>query len=709
MAAIDWQDVRQQHPIVDTIGRYVQLRKKGKEYEACCPFHAEKTPSFTVNEAKQFYHCFGCGAHGDVIDFVERYHGVERVEALNMLTGGNFGQLDPAQKKQREAEMQQRQAEDEQRQQAAIESARQRWERAIPMDGGTNTYLERKGVAPHMCKREGDNLLIPMYGSDGELQSVQSIAPDGGKLFHKNAPTKNARLMIGVNFGRIIVAEGYATGASIFDAMADQVAVAFSKGNMHHVARDLCAQGFKIILAADSNAADEMRALGDELDVPVAIPECGSDFNDQAHDRGIASVADTFRQALLDFANKPEAPPEPPSCSLQFIDAFDFDEHTIPVRPWLVPGVLLSGCTHLLAAPGGTGKSLYTLQMALMMATGNTWGKWQPRKKCRVLIINAEDDTDEQHRRLAAARNLMCINTHDVRGQVMMAHNPSSILMSKMDDAKGKTQNVVATPLVKELREVIQHYQIDVVIVDPFAETFEGDENSNNDTKWAMKIWRDDIARSTGAAVLLVHHTTKNAGDKAGSADAIRGAGALVNSARMAATLFVMTKDEAEAMNIKEEDRFRYVRYDDAKSNQSLIGSRQWFEKVSIKIGNGDPEDSESGDEVGALRPWEPNGINGFEYTQVISMMDAINAGYINEDGIYTDQPFGRTGSGKSARWVGNVVMEHLGVDDEQAKALLRMMFDRGILEEYDCHDGYKGRSTKGVRANLEKAKTAFG
>ncbi|MGD9255381.1 MAG: CHC2 zinc finger domain-containing protein, partial [Chromatiales bacterium] len=50
--------------IVDVIEKRVPLKKAGKEYQACCPFHTEKTPSFTVSQQKQFYHCFGCGAHG---------------------------------------------------------------------------------------------------------------------------------------------------------------------------------------------------------------------------------------------------------------------------------------------------------------------------------------------------------------------------------------------------------------------------------------------------------------------------------------------------------------------------------------------------------------------------------------------------------------------------------------------------------------------
>ena len=78
-------DIKHQHNIVDIIGQYLPLKKSGHNYFACCPFRGEKTPSFTVDENKQFYHCFGCGAHGDVISFLVEYSGLEFVEACQAL------------------------------------------------------------------------------------------------------------------------------------------------------------------------------------------------------------------------------------------------------------------------------------------------------------------------------------------------------------------------------------------------------------------------------------------------------------------------------------------------------------------------------------------------------------------------------------------------------------------------------------------------
>ena len=74
--------------IVDVIDRRVPLDRKGKEYQACCPFHEEKTPSFTVSPAKQFYYCFGCNAHGTAITFLMEYANLGFVEAVEELAEG---------------------------------------------------------------------------------------------------------------------------------------------------------------------------------------------------------------------------------------------------------------------------------------------------------------------------------------------------------------------------------------------------------------------------------------------------------------------------------------------------------------------------------------------------------------------------------------------------------------------------------------------
>jgi DNA primase len=79
------QDLLNRVDIVDVVQRYVQLKKGGANFMGLCPFHGEKTPSFTVSPAKQFYHCFGCGVHGNAIGFMMAYAGMGYVDAVKDL------------------------------------------------------------------------------------------------------------------------------------------------------------------------------------------------------------------------------------------------------------------------------------------------------------------------------------------------------------------------------------------------------------------------------------------------------------------------------------------------------------------------------------------------------------------------------------------------------------------------------------------------
>lgn len=82
-------ELKAQLNIVDIIGREVALKRSGSGYMGLCPFHSEKTPSFSVNEGKQFYHCFGCGKSGDVISFVSEYYKLPFMEAVEKLAREN--------------------------------------------------------------------------------------------------------------------------------------------------------------------------------------------------------------------------------------------------------------------------------------------------------------------------------------------------------------------------------------------------------------------------------------------------------------------------------------------------------------------------------------------------------------------------------------------------------------------------------------------
>ncbi len=136
------EEVRGRVPLAGVISRRVQLKKRGREYLGLCPFHSEKTPSFTVSEEKGFFHCFGCGAHGDVIEFVMRAEGLAFPEAVERLAGEAGMPLPVQSEEERERERERQSLYD------VVEAACAWFERRLEGAPGRAAleYLKRRGL-----------------------------------------------------------------------------------------------------------------------------------------------------------------------------------------------------------------------------------------------------------------------------------------------------------------------------------------------------------------------------------------------------------------------------------------------------------------------------------------------------------------------------------------------------------------------------------
>ena len=147
----------------------------------------------------------------------------------------------------------QRDAEQVQRQQSARGTAAALWQQSPPAT--VHPYLSIKGVRAHAIRQDGNKLLIPLRDTAGVLHSLQTITPDGDKRFHPGGQVKGCYHSIGAPAGVLIVCEGYATGASIYEATGEAVAVAFNAGNLMPVATALHKKypALAIILAADDD------------------------------------------------------------------------------------------------------------------------------------------------------------------------------------------------------------------------------------------------------------------------------------------------------------------------------------------------------------------------------------------------------------------------------------------------------------------------
>ncbi len=139
-------DVLARVDIVDLIGQRIALKRAGKEYQARCPFHDERSPSFTVSPSKQFYHCFGCGAHGSALGFLMQYDGLEFVDAIETLAG-QLGMTVPAGAKGREEGLDELYA--------IVAEAASFYRQQLSYAAPAKAYIEQRGLSAEIVERFG--------------------------------------------------------------------------------------------------------------------------------------------------------------------------------------------------------------------------------------------------------------------------------------------------------------------------------------------------------------------------------------------------------------------------------------------------------------------------------------------------------------------------------------------------------------------------
>jgi DNA primase len=144
------QDLLSRVDIVDVVDRHVKLKRAGANYVACCPFHSEKTPSFTVSAPKQFYHCFGCGAHGTAVGFLMEYSGLGFVDAVKELAQ-SVGMTVPEER----AEHVQRKAEAGDDLHGVLLRAAHYYRAQLKEAAHAIDYLKRRGLSGEIAKRFG--------------------------------------------------------------------------------------------------------------------------------------------------------------------------------------------------------------------------------------------------------------------------------------------------------------------------------------------------------------------------------------------------------------------------------------------------------------------------------------------------------------------------------------------------------------------------
>lgn len=271
-------------------------------------------------------------------------------------------------------------------------------------------------------------------------------------------------------------------------------------------------------------------------------------------------------------------------------------------RRWLLGSILIRQFVTVLAGSGGGGKTSLAIGWALSLASGKPVMGERVGKPRRVLIWS-EDPPEELAKRVDAAMKVHGLTRADIEDRlIVVSIDELKITIARFSQ---ELREVIAVDL-PALRDIILRNRLDVVMLDPIAELHELEENDNVQMAKLMGMIRS-VARETKAAILLLHHASKAsvASGKQSSATATRGAGAIVNSARVSMVLNEMTAKDAEDLGIHEDERPLYGELTRPKAN---MGPRTFggdFLKVElVPFGNGDAENDE--DIVAVSVPWKP-------------------------------------------------------------------------------------------------------
>lgn len=363
----------------------------------------------------------------------------------------------------------------------------------------------------------------------------------------------------------------------------------------------------------------------------------------------------------------------------------------IPRRPWIARGYAMRGAVTVVSGPGSAGKSMLMVAYAACASVGSAFKNFKPAAMLRVATYNVEDDGDEQRRRFSAMfqRLGLDLTAFGDRLAILGPRNVGTLLTVGHDG-----RALLNTDAMDELELFVDGFRPDVLMLDPFVELHDADENDNTVIRAVMARFRI-LASKYAMAVIVLHHARKGAGDP-GDPESLRGASSIVGAARVVLTLAVMTKDEAKAFGIGDERRRLYFRLDGAKSNYAPIEEAEWFERQEIRLDNDGGD--EQGDGVAVAWPWKPpSTIGAATPEQLNRCLDTIaspGAGWL----------FSPRSNGK--HWAGAVLIRQLGYNEKQAAALIRAWLKTGTLYIQQFEDDQR-KSREGVRVDDSKRPTA--
>ncbi len=272
------QDLLSRVDIVEVIDRHVKLKRSGANYSACCPFHSEKSPSFTVSPTKQFYHCFGCGAHGTAVGFLMEHGGMGFVEAVKELAQG-VGMKVPEEPRSESA---QRRAQQGESLHEVLLRAAQHYRNQLKDAPQAIAYLKKRGLSGDIAKRFGigyvpdewQNLAAAFSDYDGPMLATAGLVKqkEDGKRYDvfRNRiifPIVDVRGNV-IGFGGRVLGEGEpkylnSPETPVFEKGRELYGLYQARRAIHDAGRALVVEGYMDVVAlAQSGVEYAVATLG---------------------------------------------------------------------------------------------------------------------------------------------------------------------------------------------------------------------------------------------------------------------------------------------------------------------------------------------------------------------------------------------------------------------------------------------------------------
>ena len=491
----------------------ISFKKTGKSsnnYKALCPFHSEKTPSFSVNTAKQSYYCFGCGEKGDAFDFLENYKGMSKKESIEFIKK-NYSSLPVAKKEEININIDSIRAS---KNYPKIKSGD--LVRIKNSDGEINSF-----VAHSAYEYEGQGYVLRLFNSQGKKWTPMVRFIDGEWTYQSfNEP----RPLYGLESDNlpVLVVEGEKAadaGRKVLNGIYDVVTWS---GGVNAVEKTDWSrlEGRDVTLLPD-NDEQGYRAMeylngvipGSNLcSVPNDLPEkwdiadkewSGADELKAFIDTNKTNKNNVVRMDGEAFEGKEKANP----LGLQSLD--EIITNRKPIR-WLIKNWLQRKALVMVHGPSGAGKSYAVLDWCMRIANEG-FDEWAGHKVRHGNVVYLAGEGNEG----------LGIRAQAWQEKFKLSNDPSKIWIS----SRGCSLNTPDGQ--KEVIESIEESEIkpDVIVVDTLHRFLDGDENSAKDARTMINSC-DAMKEYYGCTVILVHHTgaSQDAQHRARGSTAWRGA-----------------------------------------------------------------------------------------------------------------------------------------------------------------------------------------